>query len=92
MLIVVDEDDLIEACFSEEMQYLGQNYSIGSTLMLAINLDQSAASLDMKVKATFEQLGAMLRSLAAAAELIELIRGLYDEDLRERRMESKIQS
>lgn len=92
VLIVVDEDDLIEACFSEEMQYLGQNYSIGSTLMLAINLDQEAASLDMKVKATFEQLGAMLRSLAPAAELIELIRGMYDEDLRQRRVEPRVQT
>jgi hypothetical protein len=91
-LIVFEEEDLIEACFTEEMQYLGQNYMIGSTAMLLIALDQNPAALDREVKAAFAYLGAMLRSLAVAAELIEMIRGVYDENLRQRRLESRVQA
>ena len=91
-LIVFEEEDLIEACFSEEMQYIGQNYSIGSSLMLLINLDQDSASLDKNVKATFDYLGAMVRSLASASALIEKIRGIYDEDVRERRNKPGVQA
>jgi hypothetical protein len=91
-LIVFEEDDAIEACFNEEMQYLGQNYEIGATAMLLINLDQRAGSLDREVQRTFEYLGAMVRCLAVAAELIELIRGIYDEHLRQRRLESGVQA
>jgi hypothetical protein len=89
-LIVFDEEDLIEACFTEQMQYLGQNYSIGSTQMLVIDLDQSPAALDGKVKEAFDYLGAMLESLSHATELIETIRGMYGEKLRQRGMESGI--
>jgi hypothetical protein len=89
-LIVFDEEDLIEACFTEQMQYLGQNYSIGSTQMLVIDLDQSPAALDGKVKEAFDYLGAMLESLSHATELIEIIRGMYSEKLRQRGMESGV--
>ena len=91
-LIVFDENDVIEACCAEELQYLGQNYSIGSTLMLLINLEQDAASLDKEVQATLEYLGRMVRSLAAATEMIETIRGIYDADLRQRRLDSRVQT
>ena len=91
-LIVFEEEDLIEACFSEEMQYIGQNYSIGSSLMLLINLDQDSASLDKNVKATFDYLGAMVRSLASASALIEKIREISDEDIRQRRIEPGVQT
>jgi hypothetical protein len=91
-LIVFEEEDLIEACFTEEMQYLGQNYSIGSTLMLLINLDQDRASLDKDVKATFDYLGAMVRSLASASVLIEMIRGIYDENIRQRGIKPGLQT
>lgn len=91
-LIVFEEDDLIEACFTEEMQYLGQNYSIGSTLMLLINLDQDPASLDKDLKATFDYLGALVRSLASASVLIEMIRGIYDENIRQRGLKPGLQA
>jgi hypothetical protein len=83
-LIVFDEDDLIEACFNEQMQYLGQDYPIGPSFMMLIGLDQDRESLDKDVKASFDSLGAMVRSLASASLLIEMIRGIYDEDLRQR--------
>jgi hypothetical protein len=89
-LIVCDEDDLIEACFSEETHYLGQDYAIGATLMVLINLDQDAETLDTEVMKVFGFLGAMLQSLSSATKLIEIIRGTYDEDLRQRRLESRV--
>lgn len=89
-LIVFEEDDLIEACFTEEMQYLGQNYSIGSTLMLLIQLNRSVEVLDRHVKAAFDYIKALLQSLSHATELIEVIRGIYSEDLRQRGMESGV--
>src|SRR5579859_7299487 len=61
-LIVFDEDDLVEACFTEQMQYLGQDNPIGSSLMLFIDLNQDSESLDRAVKASFDRLGAMVRS------------------------------
>jgi hypothetical protein len=89
-LLVFDEDDLIEACFSEETHYLGQDYAIGATLMWLINLDQGAAALDTEVMKAFGFIGAMLQSLSSATELIEIIRGTYDEELRQRRVESRV--
>jgi hypothetical protein len=86
-LIVFEEEDLIEACFSEEMQYLGQNYSIRSTWILLIDVAQPPTSLDEQVKAAFDYLAAMLRSLTSASVLIETIRGIYDEYLRQGRRE-----
>jgi hypothetical protein len=82
-LIVMEEDDLIEACFTEEMQFLGQELPIGSTLMLQIDLSCRRDSLDRQVKGVFDYLGAMLRSLTAATKLIEMIREIHDEYLRE---------
>jgi hypothetical protein len=89
-LIVFDEEDLIEACFTEQMQYLGQNYAIGSTQMMVIDLNQGPTALDRKVKEVFDYLGAMLESLSHATELIETIRGMYGEKLRQRGMESRV--
>lgn len=91
-LIVFDENDAIEACCAEELQYLGQNYQIGSTLMLLIDLEQDSASLDKEVQGAFEYLGRLVRSLAAATEMIEAIRGIYDADLRRRRLDSRVQT
>jgi hypothetical protein len=89
-LIVFEEDDLIEACFTEEMQYLGQNYAIGSTRMLLIDLKKSVEALDRQVAAAFDHIKAMLQSLSHATELIEIIRGIYGEDLRQRGVESRV--
>jgi len=90
-LLVIEEDDLTEACFTEEMQYLGQDSPIGSTAMLLIDLTQRSQDiLDGQVKRVFDYAGAMLRSLAHAAELILEIRGIYDEDLRQRRLKPRV--
>jgi hypothetical protein len=89
-LIVFDEDDLIEACFNEQMQYLGQDHPIGASIMMLIGLDQDRESLDKDVKASFDCLGAMVRSLASASLLIEMIRGIYDEDLRQRGIKQEL--
>lgn len=91
-LLVDEENDLVEACFTEEMQYLGQNLPISSSAMLAVDLTQSIETLDRQVKRVFDYVGAMLRSLSPAAELILKIRRIYDEDLRQRRMESRVQA
>jgi len=89
-LIVFDEDDLVEACFTEQMQYLGQDNPIGSSLMLFIDLNQDSESLDRAVKASFDRLGAMVRSLASASVLIEIIRGISDEDIRQRGIKQEL--
>jgi len=89
-LIVFDEDDLIEACFSEETEHLGQDYAIGATLMLLINLEQDTVGLDTGVTKAFDFIAAMLQSLSSATALIEIIRGIYDEELRQRRVESRV--
>jgi hypothetical protein len=89
-LLVFDEDDLVEACFTEEMQYLGQEMAIGSTAILTVDLTQPEDVLDREVKSIFDYVGAMLRSLSCATALILQIRGIYDEDLRQRRLESRV--
>jgi hypothetical protein len=89
-LFVIGEDDLIEACFTEEMQGIGENYPLRSTLMLLIHLERNSASLDHQVQAAFDYLGRMVRSLALSTEMIETIRGIYDADLRQRRLESRV--
>lgn len=90
-LLVTEENDLTEACFTEETQYLGQDNPIGSTAMLLIDLTQPDQDvLDGQVKRVFDYLGAMLRSLVHAAELILQIRGIYDEDQRQRGVEPRV--
>jgi len=88
--IVFEENDLIEACFIEQMQYLGQEYPISSSLMLVIDLSKDEESIDREVRHAFNHLAAMVRSLAAASPLIEMIRGIYDEHLRQGRHESGV--
>jgi hypothetical protein len=91
-LIVFHENDVIEACFSEQTQHIGQNYPISSTAMLLIDLDQDSAALDQEVAAAFNHLGAMLRSLSSATRIIESIRGIYDAELRQRRLDARVQA
>jgi hypothetical protein len=55
---------------------------------LPIHLNKGAKELDEEVRRVFDHAGAMLRSLAAAAKIVELVRDLYDEYLREHRLES----
>jgi Cu2+-exporting ATPase len=56
-----------------------------------IKLDSDADQLDKNVRSTFEFVGAMLRSLRIAARIVEQIRGVYDEYLREHRQNSGLQ-
>ena len=82
------EGDEVNACFDEEMQYLGENGPLEPPIALAIHLDQSADALDREIRKVFDHAGAMFRSLAAAARIVEIIRELYDEYLRQNRLES----
>ena len=84
------EDDEISACFDEEMSTLGQNGPIQPSIMLMIRPDQPARKLDSEVKYVFDYAGAMLRSLAAAAKVVECIREIYDEHLRKHRLQPGI--
>lgn len=85
------EDDEINACFDEEMRDLGQNGPLEPPIVLLIQLDRPAAELDLEVKRVFAHAGAMLQSLAAAARIVEIIRELYDEHLRQHRLKSGLQ-
>lgn len=87
-LITWYENDAINACFDEEAQHMGENGPCQPNVTLAIHLDKTTKELDEEVRRVFDHSGAMLRSLACAAKIVELIRDLYDEHLREHRLES----
>ena len=57
-------------------------------MALSIHLDKPEKELDEEVRRVIDHAGAMLRSLASAAKIVELVRDLYDEYLREHRLES----
>jgi hypothetical protein len=86
-LITWYENDAINACFDEESQHMGENGPCQPNVALPIQLDQPTKKLDEQVRRVFDHAGAMLRSLAAAAKIVEIIRELYDEYLRERRLQ-----
>ena len=87
-LITWYENDAINACFDEEAQHMGENGPCQPNVALPIHLDKPAKELDDEVRQIFDHAGAMLRSLASAAKIVELVRDLYDEYLREHRLES----
>jgi hypothetical protein len=87
-LITWYENDSINACFDEEAQHMGENGPCQPNVVLPIHLNKSAKELDEEVRRVFDHAGAMLRSLASAAKVIEIIRDIYDEYLREHRLES----
>jgi hypothetical protein len=87
-LITWYENDSINACFDEEAQHMGENGPCQPNVVLPIHLKKPAKELDEEVRRVFDHAGAMLRSLASAAKVIEIIRDLYDEYLREHRLES----
>ena len=86
------EDDEVNACFDEEMQDLGQNGPLEPPIVLTIQLDKPARELDSEVKRVFDYAGAMVRSLAAGAKIVEIVRELYDEHLRQHRLKSGLQA
>jgi hypothetical protein len=85
------EDDCISAAFDDEMQYVGQNGPIEPSIMLRIKLDRDPKTLDKDVRHVFDFVGAMLRSLRIAARIVERIRDVYDEYLRDDRTKSGLQ-
>jgi hypothetical protein len=91
-VITAHEDDEISACFDEEMSTLGQNGPMEPCTLLLIQLDQPDKDLDFQVKSVFEYAGAMLRSLSAAARIVEIIREFYDEHLRKHRLQPGLQT
>jgi len=87
-LITWYENDAINACFDEEAQHMGENGPCQPNVALPIPLDKPNKELDEEVRRVFDHAGAMLRSLASAAKIVELVRDLYDEYLCEHRIES----
>ena len=87
-LITWYENDAINACFDEEAQHMGENGPCQPNVALPLHLNKPTKKLDEEVRRLFDHAGAMLRSLAAAAKIVELVRDLYDEYLREHRLES----
>ena len=82
------EDDPISACFDEQMTYVGQNGPLEPSILRVIHLGNSERATDQQVRNLFDYIGAMVRSLASAAKLIETIRDINDEHLREHRLKS----
>lgn len=86
-LITWCENDAINACFDEEAQHMGENGPCQPNVALPIHLNRSAKQVDEEVRRVFDHASAMLRSLASAAKIVEVVRDLYDEYLREHRLE-----
>lgn len=86
------EDDVLNACFDEEVQYIGQNGPLAPTILMSLNLNQPEKRLDRDARKFFDYIAAMIRSLAYAAKIVEVVRGLYDEHLREHRLKSGLQT
>jgi hypothetical protein len=86
------EDDPIAACFDEEMTYIGQNGPLAPCILRAISLNKSESVLDRKVLRVFDYVAAMIRSLARAAQIVEIIRELFDEHLRRHRLQPGLQT
>jgi len=91
-LITWYENDTINACFDEEAQHMGENGPCQPNVLLGINLKKPAAQLDRQVRKVFDHAAAMLASLASAAKVVERVREIYDEYLREHRLNSGFQT
>ena len=86
------EDDPIAACFDEEMTYIGQNGPLAPSLLRVISLNKSQKVLDRQVLRVFDCVAAMIHSLASAAQIVEIIRELFDEHLRRHRLQRGLQT
>jgi hypothetical protein len=86
-LITWYENDAINACFDEDAQHMGENGPCQPNVVLPIRLERPIRKLDEEVRRVFDHAGAMLQSLASAARVVETIRELYDEYLREHRLQ-----
>jgi hypothetical protein len=91
-LISWHENDEIQACFDEEMRCIGQEGPLEPPIVLAIPLQGSVHERDKAVKDVLAYATAMLKSLAKAAKIVEIIREVDDEHLRQRRLQPGIQA
>jgi len=89
-LISWHENDEIQACFDEEMRCIGQEGPLEPPIVLAIPLRGSVHQVDKAVKEVLGYAAAMLRSLARAAKIVEIIREIDDEHLRQHRLQPRI--
>jgi hypothetical protein len=91
-VITWHEDDAINACFDEEAQHMGENGPCQPNVLFSINLAESPTAIDRQVLVVFDHAAAMLRSLAAAAKAVEIIREIYDEHIRKHRLKPGLQA
>lgn len=89
-LISWHENDEIQACFDEEMRGIGQEGPLEPPVLLAIPLRGDVRERDQAVKQVLSYAAAMLRSLAKAAKIVEMIREIDDEHLRQHRLQPGI--
>ena len=89
-LISWHENDEIQACFDEEMRCIGQEGPLEPPIVLAIPLRGSVREKDGIIKRALAYAAAMLKSLAKAAQIVEIIREINDEHLRQHRLQSGI--
>src|SRR5260370_31839900 len=71
---------------------MGENGLCEPNVLLGINLNKPSKELDRQVKKVFGHAAAMLESLASAAKIVETIREIYDEYLREHRLNPGFQT
>jgi hypothetical protein len=90
-LISWHENDEIQACFDEEMRCIGQEGPLEPPIVLAIPLRGSVHQADKAVKEVLAYAAAMLKSLATAAKIVDIIREIDDEHLRQHRLQPGIQ-
>jgi len=89
-LISWHENDEIQACFDEEMRSIGQEGPLEPPIVLAIPLRGSVRERDNAVKEILAYAAAMLQCLAKAAKIVEMIREIDDEHLRQHRLQPGI--
>jgi len=86
------ENDPISACFEEEVEYIGQNGPLAPCILRMIRMGTPKEKLDRQVGQLFDYIAALIRSLACAAKIVEIIRELYDEHVRQHRIEPGLQA
>jgi hypothetical protein len=90
-LISWHEDDEINGCFDEEMRCIGQEGPFEPPIVLAMKLGRSIKEGDAVVKKAMDHASAMLRSLATAAGIVQIIREIDDENIRQHRLQPGLQ-
>ncbi len=86
------ENDEIQACFDEEMRCIGQEGPLEPPIVLAMPVQGSIHDVDSAVRQVLAYVATMLKCLAQAAKIVEIIREIDDEYLRQHRLQSGIQA